>query len=208
MDKFPNVEMVEIEEDNNHELDIKEDLEVIAAEDLKSDPFIRAQPIKPPPPVVAPEVEVKPVKKKRPVSEKQKTHLANMRKMAKEKRESKKAEPAPPKVVEPAPPKVIEEIPPQSVVDSQIDGFDQFLGYMDRFQDIRITQQNEIAKKKAEEDRKEKEMEEKYFKKFREQHPNSFKPIKKATKKIPSKNLDLLNQNTVSNDFGMYSGYF
>lgn len=205
MDKFPSVDM-EVEQEA-HELDIKEDLEVIASEDLKSDPFIRAAPIKPPQP---------PVKKKRAVSDKQRTHLANMRKMAKEKRDSKKLEP--PKVVEAIPPQAVEPqsvepqsveaISPQSEVDTQIDGFDQFLGYMDRFQDIRLTQQKELAEKKAAEDSKEKAMEEKYFKKFREQHPNSFKPIKKSTKKISTTNLDILNQKTGTNDFGMYSGYF
>ena len=202
MEKFPNVEIASDEE--NHDLDIQEDLAVIAAEDLKSDPFIRATPIKPPPPEPTP--DVKPAKKKRPVSDKQKTHLANMRKLAKEKRESKKLEPKvePPKVVEPA----VEPIPKQEVVDSQIDGFEQFLGYMDKFQDIKISQQKEIAARKAEEDRKEKEMEAKYFKKFRDQHPGTFKPVKPSIKKIPSKNLDILNQKAPPNDFGMYSDYF
>ena len=208
MEKFPNVDIASDEE--NHELDIQEDLAVIATEDLKSDPFIRAAPIKPPPPEPTP--DVKPVKKKRPVSDKQKTHLANMRKLAKEKRESKKLEPKvePPKAVEPA----VEPIPPPKaveVVDSQIDGFEQFLGYMDKFQDIKISQQKEIAARKAEEDRKEKEMEAKYFKKFQDQHPGTFKPVKPvktSTKKIPSKNLDILNQKAPPNDFGMYSDYF
>ena len=53
--------------------DIKEDLAIVEAEDLKADPFERAPPIKPEQP------KPEPKKAKRVVSEKQKAHLERIR---------------------------------------------------------------------------------------------------------------------------------
>ena len=62
---------------------VKEDLAIIETEDLKSDPFVRAPPIKP----AVIKAEPKP---KRQISEKQKAHLANARKLARERKAQKK----------------------------------------------------------------------------------------------------------------------
>tara|TARA_R110000824_G_scaffold302492_5_gene490277 strand:- start:578 stop:1228 length:651 start_codon:yes stop_codon:yes gene_type:complete len=216
MERFPNIEMSESEQttEETHELDIKADLAVIEAEDLKSDPFIRAKPHIPPPPEV-----VDAPKKKRNVSEKQKTHLANMRKLAKEKREAKKLElleftnrnkpEQPEHPIQTEMSNTNRNTQPQ--IDQQIDGFDTFLGYMEKFQDIHLQQQQEEQKRREEAERKEIEMEAKYFKRFQEREVNKKKslPVKSvpSQKKIPQVSVDILNQKE-DTDYGIYSNYF
>ena len=214
---FPDITMTQA--------DMKEDLSIIETEDLKSDPFVRKPPIKPAPPVAQ---ETKP-KAKRQVSEKQKAHLANARKMARERKLAKKKEEESKNEEK----QDIKEYATQIPVDTKSnktdmglpatqapapDGFEQFLGYMDRYGDMMLQLKQEEEKKRLEEEKKEKELEAKYFKKFQEQQKkqNSLDTIQNDVmekeqpvkgKKIPKKNLDILNQKTEP-DYGPYSSYF
>lgn len=213
MDQFPDISMPP---------DVKEDLNIIETEDLKSDPFVRAKPIKPSAPVAeAP-------KPKRAVSEKQKAHLANARKLAREKKAQKKKEEEAKKqdIKEYAQPLEMDhkdtktdmgtgysavKEPPVSVNVAK-DGFEEFLGYMDKYSDMMLKLKQEEQAKRLEEERKEKELEAKYFKKFQEMQKSQTPEPKKS---IPKKNLDILkapkNQYGISddpNDFGQYSNYF
>lgn len=203
--------------------DVKEDLSIIETEDLKSDPFVRQPPIKPPAPVAEP---AKP-KAKRQVSEKQKAHLANARKLAKERKLAKKKE-------EETKKQDIKEYATQIPVGAEsnktdvglpvtqgqpkADGFEQFLGYMDRYGDMMLTIKKEEEQKRLEAERKEKELEAKYFKKFQEQQQKQHQNVsldkqqndvmeKEQPKKIPKKHLDILNK-PPDNDYGEYSSYF
>ena len=206
---FPDITMTQA--------DMKEDLSIIETEDLKADPFVRKPPIKPAPPVAQ---ETKP-KAKRQVSEKQKAHLANARKLAKERKAQKKKEEESKNQEK----QDIKEYATEISVDSKStktdmglpatqvpapDGFEQFLGYMDRYGDMMLQLKQEEEKKRLEEEKKEKELEAKYFKKFQEQQQMKQEQEKvesKPTKTIPKKNLDILNQKTEP-DYGPYSSYF
>jgi len=203
MDQFPDITLP---------AEVKEDLEIIETEDLKSDPFVRQPPIKPPAPVP----ETPKPKAKRQVSEKQKAHLANARKLARERKLAKKKE----ETTKEEPKQDIKEyaqkLPPAEKTDAglpasmatpKVDGFEQFLGYMNKYGDMMINLQKEEQRKREEEERKEKELEAKYFKKFQEQHGvKKSEPKPETTKKIPKKSLDILNP--PQNDFGQYSSYF
>jgi hypothetical protein len=213
MDQFPDISMPP---------DVKEDLSIIETEDLKSDPFVRAKPIKPEPPKPEP-------KTKRAVSEKQKAHLANARKLAREKKAQKKKDEETKKqdIKEYAQPlemdnkdiktdmgtgySAVKEQPPVSVNIAK-DGFSEFLGYMDKYGDMMIKLKQEEEAKRLEAERKEKEMEAKYFKKFQDMQKTQ---TPQPTKSIPKKHLDILkaprNQYGITedpNDFGEYSNYF
>ena len=98
------------------------------------------------------------------------------------------------------------------------DGFEQFLGYMDRYGDMMLQIKQEEERKRLEEEKKEKELEAKYFKKFQEQQKKQQsldniqsdvmeKDQPKNSKKIPKKHLDILNQ-PAEPDYGPYSSYF
>lgn len=208
MDQFPDISMPP---------EVKEDLEIIETEDLKSDPFIRQPPFKPPAPEPS---SVKP-KAKRQVSEKQKAHLANARKLARERKQAmKKEKEEKPKqdVTEYATPLKEEPKTDSGLPATQApppDGFEQFLGYMDKYSDMVLTMKQEEQKKREEEERKEKELEQKYFKKFKEKQNQSLDniqndPVEKEqpvnAPKIPKKNLDILSPPLP--DFGEYSSYF
>ena len=215
MDQFPDITIPPE--------DIKEDLAIIETEDLKSDPFVRQPPIKPPQPEA---VKAKP-KAKRQVSEKQKAHLANARKMARERKQAKKLEEEQEKKQAVAKPdiKEVAQVISQPKTDtgtgisqgSKVDGFEQFLGYMDQYSDMMLKMKHEEQRKREEAERKEKEMEAKYFKKFQEQQKK--KKLEKQQeqsldniqsdvmeKKQPKKGIDILNPPTV--DYGEYSSYF
>ncbi len=199
MDAFPDISMP---------VEVKEDLEIIETEDLKSDPFIRQPPIKPPAPT--------PQKPKRQVSEKQKAHLANARKLAKERKLAKKKEDEQEKkqdIKEYATPITVDTKNTKtdmgttsSVGTPKVDGFEQFLGYMDKYGDMMVTLQKQEAKKREEEERKEKELEAKYFKKFQEQNKPVTQVTEEKVKKIPQKHLDILNP--PKTDYGEYGSYF
>lgn len=200
MDQFPDITMPP---------EVKEDLAIIETEDLKSDPFVRQPPIKPP----APEPSQPKPKAKKQVSEKQKAHLANARKMARERKLAKKKEEEESKqdIKEVAqvisqPKTDIGTAPSQGT--PQVDGFEQFLGYMDKYSDMMVTIQKEEQKKRELAEKKEKELEAKYFKKFQEQQQAKAKaqPQAEPEKKTPKKGIDILNPPTV--DFGEYSSYF
>lgn len=201
--------------------EVKEDLEIIETEDLKSDPFVRAPPIKPQPVASEP-------KPKRQISEKQKAHLANARKLARERKAQKKKEeaeakkqdikeyatqvPMDSKSVKTDPGLPATQAPPQSGTD----GFEQFLGYMDKYADMMTAINKEEKRKREEQERKEKELEAKYFKKFQEQqskkkgtldnNQNDVMEHQQPVQRIPKKNLDILNP--PQPDFGEYSSYF
>ena len=206
MDQFPDITMPPE--------DIKEDLAIIETEDLKSDPFVRQHPIKPPQPEA---VKAKP-KAKRQVSEKQKAHLANARKMARERKQAKKLEEEQEKKQAEAKPdiKEVAQVISQPKTDtgtavsqgSKVDGFEQFLGYMDQYSDMMLKMKQEEQKKREEAERKEKEMEAKYFKKFKEQQKKKKleKQQQEPVKKPQKASLDILNP--PKTDYGEYSSYF
>jgi hypothetical protein len=186
MNRLPNIEMKPVEELQA----ITEDLKIIDGdiENLNSDPFIRPLPIKPEQP--------KPVK--RVASAKQKTHLANARKLAKEQKKKQKEEVITqideiddipePVIIKPK----IKEIQEQKTV---IDPFEQFCENMDKFSNI---QKRIIQKKKQEQEeaeRKEAEQEAKYFKKFQNQQKEKEQPT-------------VIEQETKQNEYGIYSNYF
>tara|TARA_R100000773_G_scaffold44144_1_gene44232 strand:- start:1444 stop:2049 length:606 start_codon:yes stop_codon:yes gene_type:complete len=201
MDQFPDISMPP---------EVKEDLEIIETEDLKADPFIRQPPIKPP----APETPASKPKAKRQVSEKQKAHLANARKLARERKQAmKKEKEEKPKQDVKEEPKTDSGLPVTQA--PPVDGFEQFLGYMDKYSDMMLSLKEEERKKREEEERKEKELEAKYFKKFQEQQKQNLDkiqndPVEKEQPvkgpKIPKKNLDILSP--PQPDFGEYSSYF
>lgn len=198
---------------------VKEDLAIIETEDLKSDPFVRAPPIKP----AVVKAEPKP---KRQISEKQKAHLANARKLARERKAQKKKEEEQQKNQD------IKEYATQMPMDSKnnktdhgttisqgqpkVDGFEQFLGYMDQYADMMVKIKAEEQAKREAEEKKEKELEAKYFKKFQEQQKklsldkqqNDVMEKEQPVKKIPKSTLDILNPPQPKNDFGEYSNYF
>ena len=166
MDTFPDISMPPEA--------VNEELAIIETEDLKSDPFVRAPPIKP----AVVKSEPKP---KRQISEKQKAHLANARKLAKERKAQKKLEQEQEKQKQ----QDIKEYATPMPMDSKniktdhgtassqgqptVDGFETFLGYMDKYADMMTALKVEEQKKREAAERKEKELEEKYFKKFQEQ---------------------------------------
>ena len=188
MNRLPNIEMKPVEELQA----ITEDLKIIDGdiENLNSDPFIRPPPIKPEQP--------KPVK--RVASAKQKTHLANARKLAKEQKKKQKEEVITqideiddipePVIIKPK----IKEIQEQKTV---IDPFEQWCENMDKFSNI---QQRIIQKKKQEQEeaeQREAEQEAKYFKKFQNQK-----------KKVEQPTSTVIEQETKQNEYGVYSNYF
>tara|TARA_R100000231_G_C5328625_1_gene165664 strand:+ start:2665 stop:3342 length:678 start_codon:yes stop_codon:yes gene_type:complete len=216
---------------------IEDDLKIVSmesepkteavVEDLKGDPFDRS--FKAPP--------IKPEKKmKKPVSAKQKQHLANARKLAKERRaELKRQKEEELKAIEnekqlekekdalnaskPKQEKKVKmedgstvNVEEEEVYNDEEKQFINWMKQMDRFSEMTLRHNQE--KKKAEELRlkKEKELEEKYYKKFlaegKIKTDNEKKQSKSESKpkSIPKANLDLLNK--VSSDYGEYSNYF
>lgn len=193
--------------------EIKEDLAIIETEDLKSDPFIRAPPIKPEQP------KTEPKKAKRQVSEKQKAHLANARKLAKERKEKAKKEQGEEKkqdIKEYA--QVITDEPKNAQTDIGTapsqgpNGFEQWLGYMNQFADIKKAQEDKERMQREEQERKEQELEAKYFAKFQEKYnlDNNQKDIieKKQPRKLPKSSLDILAPPQPKDDFGPFGSYF
>ena len=180
MEKFPSVEIVPAEE-LCEDVDVKGELAVIEAEDLKSDPFVRS----PPSPGFVP-VE-KPKKPRIKGSDKQKAHLANLRKLAKERKQAKTSPaPAPAPALAPAPE------PPL--------GYDQFLGYMGKFQEMKAEEDRKASERRLAEEKEEAEREAKYFKKFEERSAAAVVPV--PQKPAP------ITQAPVVQDFGIYSNYF
>ena len=214
MDKFPDISMAE--EDESLEIkDLADDLAVInsdlppAKEDLKQDPFIRkkAAPLKPEAPIENEIIEKKPAKKekpKRPLSEKQKAHMANMRRLAREKREAKKKEAK----IEEKKEKIMETIPEESkapeakVEKNEDDQFGNWLKNMDRYASMQLAYQKEERRKQELAAKKEKALEAKYFAKFQAQQKQQ-QQAKQAKTRAPTP-APLGNQT----DFGPFSKYF
>ena len=188
MEKLPDITM-EPEEVGELEGDIKV---VEQMEDLKADPFIRAEPIKP-----EMVVEEKPVKAKRQISEKQKLHLANARKLAREKKalvkkqKNTKVEPPPPAgLQEPEPPNdgMSDEIKEQKKYMDWLDNMGKYKKMMEHY---KKEQEDEAARVL----KKEKDLEAKYFKKFKEQQ------------KEPERE-EIKEESVLTQGFGEYSNYF
>ena len=183
MNRLPNIEMKPAEELQA----IAEDLKIIdnVNEDLKTDPFIRDAPIIPEQPKVV----------KRAASAKQKTHLANARKLAKEQKNKQKQEKIMPvdEIQEPIKiePK-IEEIQEQKPT---LENFEQWCNNMDKFAEIQKKIREQEQKQEEERAKKEAETEAKYFKKFQEM-------------KAKAEPINVVEQETVKNDYGIYSDYF
>ena len=217
MNRLPNIDMPPA--DSLEIKDLSEDLAVVnedlpPQEDLSGDPFQRAPAFKPPPP--NPTVE-KPKKPKRQVSEKQRAHLANARKLARERKleakkqkelgeqkikEVKKVE----KKVNVPIDSAKEPVHDKDPEDMSEKEFQKWLKNMDRYADMLTALNKEKRRKQEEAEKKEKEMEAKYFKKFQELQNRLKKPSEQPRQQIPQSSLDLLNK--VEEDYGEYSKYF
>jgi len=201
------------------DIDIAEDIEIVSqqemtpqvgVEDLTSDPFVRAPPL-----TNFNNIELL-KKPKKPVSEKQKTHLANARKLAKERKlEIKKQQEQAEKnekdeeikrdtkikaeVYNHKAEVQLEEINEPPVVDN----FNTFMDNMDRYANLMKLHNEKEAIKKAERELEEAKLEEKYFKKFQQMKEKTQPPVRKS---IPETNLNILNKS--QNDYGIYGNYF
>lgn len=192
--------------------EVKEDLAIIETEDLKSDPFERAPPIKPDKPSASP-------KPKKQVSEKQKAHLANARKLAKERKEKAKKDKEQEKKQD------IKEYAQVISTENDIgtatgtapsqgpNGFEQWLGFYNQFADIQKEQEEQERIRREEQERKEKELEAKYFAKFQEKYnlDNTQKDVgtaKPTPRRLPKTSLDILAPPQPKDDFGPFGGYF
>lgn len=185
MEKFPSVEIVPAEE-LVEDVDVKGELAVIEAEDLKSDPFVRS----PPSPGFVP-VE-KPKKPRIKGSDKQKAHLANLRKLAKERKQANTSV-----SVAPAPTPTPTPAPAPTPTPAPAVGYDQFLGYMGKFQETKAEENRKATERRLAEEKEEAEREAKYFKKFQERSVPT-----------PSVSAAPITQEFAVQDFGIYSNYF
>tara|TARA_B110000858_G_C17521268_1_gene344945 strand:+ start:100 stop:339 length:240 start_codon:yes stop_codon:yes gene_type:complete len=78
-------------------------------------------------------------------------------------------------------------------------GYDQFLGYMGKFQEMKAEEDRKASERRLAEEKEEAEREAKYFKKFQERSA--------ATNVVPQKPAPI-TQAPVVQDFGIYSNYF
>ena len=206
MNRLPDIEMpMEITNNEIKSIDnLEEDLKIIGegeilTEDLKSDPFIRpgpfikAVPIIPaqPPLVKQSNPSGKEIRKKKVTSDKQKAHLSNARRLAKEKKEEKdrlkKELLAPP--------------PPAQVVPvaNDEDEYMKWLDKMDKYKKMTALLQKQEEEKAAILLKKEKELEAKYFKRFKQ-----LQQVQETPAPAPVMPTILENKET----FGQFSGYF
>ena len=200
MNRLPNIEMTA---DADLEIkDLSEDLKIInedvpKQEDLSADPFERAPPLKQAPP-----------KPKRRVSEKQKQHLANARKLAREKKQKQKQEKLKPVKEEPKEEPKKEEVhePVEKVEKDEEAEFEKWCVNMDKYGMMMNALKKAQQKKELERQIKEQEIEQKYYKKFLLQQEEQRKKNKpsQTIKPKPSNPIDILNKN----DYGEYSNYF
>tara|TARA_R110002012_G_scaffold237919_1_gene411669 strand:- start:5716 stop:6513 length:798 start_codon:yes stop_codon:yes gene_type:complete len=213
------------------EIDLEEDLAIISTaelqtptsepvannEDLKADPFVRAPPLTsfaPQPPAVG-------KKEKKAASEKQKAHLANARKLAKErkaelkqqqqqamandkvaKKEAEKVTTTEIYAKEPEP----EPEPEPEQFNPMEQNFDAFLQNMDKYNTILRRQEQQAAIKRAEAELREAELEQKYFKKFEALKLQTKAPANNTHKEVLATAPEILNK--PQNDYGLYSSYF
>jgi len=186
MERLPNIDIQEDLEIINN-ADIKQIDPIIEKENLNEDPFIRAPPLTD--------------FKKKASSEKQKAHLANARKLAKEQKEKIKLEKAQAKENE-------EQIKKEKEINkyvetkkkeeeqkithhdkdpfkkenyNNINDFDYFLENMTKYEKIMKRKKELDEIKRLESEIKEQELEEKYFKKFQEKKDNEKNNNKKST---------------------------
>ena len=133
--------------------------------------------------------------------------MANMRRLAREKREAKKKEAK----VEEKKQKIMETTPEESKVEEKPvekkeDDFGNWLKNMDRYASMQLAYQKEERRKQELAAKREKELEAKYFKKFQTQQAQArqAKQAKQVKTKKPPTPAPLGNQQ----DFGIYSKYF
>lgn len=208
-------------------IDIAEDLEIISQdemtpkplqEDLKADPFQRA------PPLTNFNAVIEPLKKpKKAVSEKQKAHLANARKLARERKAELKKQQEQAKINEDKNIKIkdnkvlaevlekeaiIEEVEEQVEIDQPPiqDNFNEFLSNMDRYTNLMKKAQQEEEIKRAELELKEAEQEAKYFAKFKKLHLATTPPSNVSKPIAIPQCADIITQQ--ENQYGVYSNYF
>ena len=203
MNRLPDISMpAEITEAEIKSVDsLEEDLKIIGEgeilkEDLTADPFIRAPALKPEAPV--------PIKKKKVASEKQKSHLANARKLAKERKEQAKKEKEAHKIAMKQEQDLLIQQEEQDSFDNNVEkeekAFEVFLNRMGKYKKMEDLYKKQEEAKRMEELQKEKAMEEKYFNKFKEREQQ-----KKKLEHIEKNHKVILEQPV---DFGKYSNYF
>ena len=214
-------------------IDIAEDLEIVSQEeivpktlqeDLKSDPFQRA------PPLTNFNAIIEPIKKPRKaVSEKQKTHLANARKLARErklelKKQQEQAKINEDKINKDKDSKVLHDVLDQEQAqadhtqsdhtqsdhtqsDQHIeDNFNDFLSNMNRYSNLMKKAQEEQEIKRVEQQLKEAEQEAKYYAKFKKMQEQAKQPSLRNKPIDNPKSIDIITQN--ENQYGVYSNYF
>lgn len=178
MERFPDVEVVPVEELARHDdVDIKQEIKIMEAEDLKQDPFDRTA-----------VVPTKPTKSKRKLSDKQKETLAKGRLTLRERREQQRKERESGAVVE-LKPTTKPSVPVK-------DEFDSWMKNMDKFHHLVASMEAKKKKQQEEEERKERELEAKYFKRFQERQKTIQQPTPEPALKS---NHD---------EYGEYAHYF
>tara|TARA_R110000772_G_scaffold111119_2_gene214875 strand:+ start:4057 stop:4674 length:618 start_codon:yes stop_codon:yes gene_type:complete len=205
MNRLPDITMPPQEEMPTNEIkaisSLEEDLKIIGEgeilkEDLKADPFIRAEPIKP---------EQPQPRKKKAASEKQKTHLANARKLAKERKEQLKKEKEEEKKAKQKEKQELESIKEEPILieeeDKEENAYIDWLNKMDKYNAMMALYKKQEEEKKAKELQKEKELEQKYFKKFHDQQ----KQLRKLEQPPKEQINNILEEQET---FGKYSNYF
>jgi hypothetical protein len=206
MNRLPDITMpAEITDAEIKSVDsLEEDLKIIGEgekikEDLTADPFIRAPALKPEAPLPK-----HAIKKKKVASEKQKSHLANARKLAKERKEQAKKEKEAHKLAMKLEEEKLIQQEEQDSFDTNVEkeekDFELFLSRMDKYKKMEELYKKQEEEKRLAELAKEKELEAKYFNKFQEQQNQ-----KKKLEEIEKNHKVILEQPA---DFGKYSNYF
>tara|TARA_R110002167_G_scaffold69880_6_gene196834 strand:+ start:2199 stop:2843 length:645 start_codon:yes stop_codon:yes gene_type:complete len=214
MNRLPNIDMPE--ETSNNEIksinNLEEDLKIIGegeviVEDLKSDPFIRPGPF-----IKAVPIKPAPEKKKKDTSQKQKAHLANARKLAKEKKEKLKKqkelasviEPVQPPIVQPVAVAVQEPVPvPATQVDDDADEYMRWMDKMEKYKRMTALLEKQELEKQQLVLKKEQELEAKYFAKFKKNQ--QILKLQQAEKSQPTVMPTILEKQET---FGEFSNYF
>jgi hypothetical protein len=180
---------------------LEEDLKIIGegevlTEDLKADPFIRAEAFKP---------EKPQPRKKKAVSEKQKAHLANARKLAKERKDEAKKEKERERLNKKE--QAEREANEKASLDNEEQEEQEYMKWLDKMD--KYNKMTALLKKQEEEKmalilKKEQEQEARYFKKFQQQQQLAKLEHAEKTKSKPLPSI--LEQQ--EDDFGKYSKYF
>lgn len=222
MNRLPDIGMPE--EISNTEIksinNLEEDLKIIGegevlGEDLKSDPFIRPGPFIKAVPIVPDKV-----KPKKGASDKQKAHLAAARKIAREKKAEKLKEKESAKhtakiaitpdtvqpILEPKEP-ILDTAPP--ILEPKEDEYMRWLDKMDKYKRMTALLEKQEQEKAALILKKETELENKYFKKFKQQQQRL--RLQQAEEQINTKRQNPPELPTIleqKEPFGQFSHYF